>query len=621
MPKSQPGLSKCSRWIPWSLLLLVLPYGWLHAADITAATLDRLQADLTFIASDELEGRNSGSPGIRKAAEFIHERFRTLGLQTDAFNGTPFQDFSIPGEAQVGPAERNALVFGGIEFINPPAFGDNYTPVSLGNNGSFAGPVVFVGYGITAPELGYDDYEGLDVTGKVVVVLRKEPGQGNANSKFGGSGRSRHAFFSTKESNAALHKAAALILVNDSATVDNSGNDQLPGVAGAGQGQAGEQIPTFYCSRSLISPVIQAGTGSTLKDLEQAIDSELRPMSKELGGIVAHGECFIEQIVTPVRNVVGFLPGRGELANEFVVVGAHYDHVGMGGGSGSLAAGTIAVHNGADDNGSGTVAMLEIARRMSADESNSRRSLIFIAFTGEEKGLLGSKHYVRNPRWPLENTVAMLNLDMVGRLRDDSLTVYGTGTAENFRSMLREANASIGFEISEQPEGFGPSDHSSFYGESVPVLHFFTGLHNEYHRPNDDVELVNFEGLSRIVTLVTDLTARIATDVARPKFLKVEGVARINGRGNRRPRRRAVMGVELAQEERGVSVVSLTLGAAADQAGIKLGDVIFKVEDSDILDIVSLQSMLASKRPGDSVRVTVRRENEILEFDVLLGSG
>ena len=580
----------------------------------------RLQEDLTYLSSDELEGRDSGSAGIKLASEFIVNRFNELGIQTDKFDGTPFQSFSLPGPATIGPAANNYLTFSNGLSLK---LEEQFNPLALGSNGDFEGEVVFAGYGITATDLDYDDYADVDVEGKVVIVLRKEPQQNDKDSKFNGTENSQYAFFSSKELNAALHKAAALIMVNDSKSIALEG-DQLISVAAGGSSISNTQLPTFYCSRGPIDALVKEGTGKSLATLEEEIDSDASPRSQILQGITAKGEALIEDSRVPVRNVIGFLPGRGNLAEEYVVVGAHYDHVGMG-GRGSLAPGTIAIHNGADDNGSGTTTMLEVARRMSSDESEDRRSLIFMAFTAEEKGLLGSQHYVRNPRWPLEDTVAMINMDMVGRLNEsETLTVYGTGTAKEFDSLIDRLNEKTRFNLVKDPAGYGPSDHQSFYEQKIPVFHFFTGLHNQYHRPSDDVELVNFEGMARIAQMVTDTVQEIATNPNRPTYVKTNKQADVGStlRTRNRPRpRRAIIGIQLEVGDDLVQAGAITVGGPAEKAGMMPGDVIVKIGDASIDSVQELRTEMRGKKPGEKVSIEVRRGEETKVLEIELGQG
>ncbi len=543
----------------------------------------RIGADVKYLASDELAGRGVGTDGIVAASEFIARRFSDLGLQTNFFDGTAFQRFAIKGATQVGATSNNFLIVENMPnggSLTKFQLAKDFNPLALGANGGFSGTAVFAGYGITANEYKYDDYANVDVAGKVVIVLRKEPQQKDSNSKFAGTRNSDHAPFTKKVLNAATHKAAALIVVNDSLTVASyvadltkkfdeanarletlarsapskdssdtqqkqwkdqvqnqtleveslrqrlSGNpDLILSVNEAGTALSNKQVPTLFCSRAVIDPLLLATIGKSLAQLEQEIDQDLQPRSNELQGIKFNGEVLLQSSQTPVQNVIGFLPGVGELASEYVVVGAHYDHVGMG-GMGSLAPGTIAVHNGADDNASGTAAMLEIARQCAALPQTPRRSLIFMAFTAEESGLLGSKHYVRNPRWPLEKTVAMVNLDMVGRLTKNELSVYGTGTSPGFAELIDKLNAPYQYKIIKESSGRGPSDHTSFYEQRIPVLHFFTGLHDDYHRPGDDFEKINLPELAQIAKMVADVTQFFISQSARPEYQSTSGSAR-----------------------------------------------------------------------------------------------
>lgn len=583
--------------------------------DGRASAVARLSADLKYLSSDELAGRGVGSEGIDQAGEFIAERFQSLGLRTDSFDGSPFQDFTIPGPSELGLKENNRLKISGVPGLDDLKLGEDFTAVSLGSNGSFSGELVFAGYGITAPNLQYDDYAGLDVAGKVVVVLRKEPGQNDPNSKFDGIKPSQFVFYSTKELNAVYHQAAAMILVNDRVSSPTMVGETLPNVADAGKAATGEQIPTLFCTRSVVDRILRATTDTDLAALEAAIDQTGSPASRLLNGARAEGQTEIVESQVPVRNVVGFLPGAGDLASQTMVIGAHYDHVGMG-GVGSLAPGTIEVHNGADDNASGTTALLEVARRLSQFNAEPRRSIIFIAFTGEESGLLGSKYYCRNPRWPLEETVAMLNMDMVGRLAGNLLTVYGTGTAQEFDDLVDRTAPTAGLAIDKQPAGFGPSDHSSFYELGIPVFHFFTGLHNDYHRPSDDFDKVNIQGMSKVVDLVVSIAQEISTFDIRPTLIKSSAVAHI-GRGQP-AQRKVVLGVRLDAASTDAVIAEVLPGSAASKAGMHSGDRVVQLANIPIDSIESLQAALAKQKPGEKVKVLVHRNGAELELDVEL---
>jgi hypothetical protein len=458
--------------------------------------------------------------------------------------------------------------------------------------------------------LNYDDYANIDVRGKVVIVLRKEPQANDPKSPFDGTEPSQHALFTTKEINAAKHGAAAMILVNDASSEAASPNSLLP--LSSGGGLIKDQIPTLFMKRSILQEWLKTA-GRSLKEIESTIDRELKPQSFVLPGFRAKGSVAIERTKLRSINVLGLLPGQGALANQYVVVGAHFDHVGMG-GAGSLAPGTIAVHNGADDNASGTVSLLECARRLAGiakeNPTRDRRNILFITFSGEERGLLGSIYYVNHPRFELEQTVAMLNMDMVGRLTNNELTVYGTGTAKEFDGMLDTMNSKLAFNIQRMPEGLGPSDHESFFRKDIPVLHFFTGLHDDYHRPSDDFDKINFEGMERIARMVTDLTDRIATDANRPSFIKVTG--RANPQSNRA--RTVRLGVRL----NGMVVDRVLPRSLAEKAGIQAGDTLIAVNSQEISSRSELDTSLRKSKKGDELAIGVLRGNEKVTLKVVL---
>ena len=590
---------------------------------VSNAAEGRLLEDLKYLASDELQGRAAETPGLKLGAEFIAQRWQALGLKTDFFDGRPFQEFSLPGSPDLGDPNLNALSITKpsgehVELVR----GEKFQPQFLGKNGSFQGGLVFVGYGITAAEddLKYDDFEGLDVQGKVVIVIRKEPQQNAPKSPFDGTSPSQYALFNAKEVNAAKHGVAALILVNDFVSEQASPDTLLP-IAGGGMGVR-EQVPTLFVQRAVVEKWIME-VGKSLEEIESQIDQDLKPRSFELTGWTASGSVDLENKKLPSMNVVGMLPGQGNLINEYVVIGAHFDHVGMG-GAGSLAPGTIAVHNGADDNASGTVCLLETARRLveisKADSpERARRNVVFIGFSGEERGLLGSDYYVKHPRFELENTVAMLNLDMVGRLTNNDLTIYGTGTAIEFNSMINRANEKLAFTVTRSPEGMGPSDHQSFFQKNIPVLHFFTGLHNDYHRPSDDFDKINLNGIDRISDMVTELAHRITVDPSKPSFVKVSGraIPRAPSSTPSAPKR-IRLGLRLNMEAEGVLVDRVMPSGVAKKAGILTGDRILKINENETTSRAELDRILQLYKSGDSVVVTVQRESEKIELKVEL---
>jgi hypothetical protein len=660
-----------------ALLLVALSGSYfLQAIERNAAeSQSRLKEAVGFLSSDELEGRGVGTEGLNKAAEYLAGEFKKLGLKTELYDGTPFQKFEVTVSTELGPKEQNVLTLAGPEKITLK-MGDEFTPLAVGGSGKLDTELVFVGYGITAKDLDYDEYAGLDVKGKVVVMIRKEPQQKDPKSKFDGEKPSRHAPFMQKISNANGHGAAAVIFVNDGLELQTALeqtekikkeaegklaeenkkfaelkeptdeqkskheeavkklNDRIAELVkeaakdpdhvlhfqGAGPDSQQRKMPVLFVKRSIIDGIVKKSLGKSLDEIETAIDADLKPQSAVLTGWKAVGEANVVQKKAEVKNVIAVLEGEGPHADETIVVGAHYDHVGFGGqGSGSLAPWTHEVHNGADDNASGTATLLEVARQIATSGKKPQRRIVFMAFTGEERGLLGSAHYTKEPRFPLDNTVAMYNLDMVGRLADNKLIVYGTGTAKEFDPLVDELGKKYEFKITKQPGGFGPSDHSSFYAKKIPVLHLFTGTHSDYHRPSDDSPKLNIEGMQRIADFLSDIVSKTDAAESRPAYLeikKVEGIGSSSGPEGDRPYLGSIP--DFAANDEGLAITGVSPGSPAEKAGMKGGDIIIKLGDSKISGIEDLQSSLFKYKIGETIKVIVKRDGKEVTLDVTL---
>ncbi len=317
-----------------------------------------------------------------------------------------------------------------------------------------------------------------------------------------------------------------------------------------------------------------------------------------------------------VANVVGILPGRGALRNQTIVVGAHYDHLGYG-GFGSLDPDSVhVVHNGADDNASGTAALIEVAQLLQPRSEANARSVVFVAFTAEESGLIGSDYYVKNPVMPNDSTFAMINMDMVGYLKDDRLTAFGAETAEEFTALLDSVNGPYGFQIAASGDGYGRSDQQSFFVEKIPVLHFFTGTHENYHRTTDDVDHINAEGAARVASLVADMTWNLATREVPLSFVDAEPPQMTTGGGYG-----AYLGTipDMSESPGGVRLTGVRAGGPAETAGIQGGDIIIEIGDYEVADLYAMTEVLQKFKPGDTVTIRVRRGDEVLELEATFG--
>ncbi|HEX9615043.1 MAG TPA: M28 family peptidase, partial [Bacteroidota bacterium] len=470
-----------------------------------AISPEELREHIKHLASDELQGREVGSPGADAAAEYIAADFRRSGLQPLGDNGTFFQTFEFVAGVELGKENSASIASdGSAEHLSP---GKDFRPLGFSASGSWSGGMVFAGYGISLPDKGYDDYANLDVAGKAVIVLRFHPDGDNPHSEFTAVSGMRYKANKAKELG-----AAALILVTGPS--DGENDVLMPLAYDQSVGNAG--IPAVSMTRKTVDALL-SGTGKSVKSFQDEPNSKKKPGSFAIPNRELHLTVTLDEVRKKSSNVAGFLPGSDDaLKEQTVILGAHYDHLGMGGqGSGSLSPDTIAIHNGADDNASGTAGLLELAEYFGARREQLKRGMLFLAFTGEERGLLGSAYYVKNPVLPLEKSIAMINMDMIGRPQNGKLIVYGMGTSPGFEALVRKHNADSTLDLKLLPDGFGPSDHSSFYGSKIPIFHFFTDLHSDYHKPSDDWNTINYDGMDKVVGVIAAVSADLNSQPER----------------------------------------------------------------------------------------------------------
>ncbi len=593
-------------WRVWTVMaLIVAASGNLVAAE-DAASEARMRKDIFFLASDECEGRGVTTKGINLAADYIVAEFKKAGLKPAGPDGSYFQPFPITGTSE--PGSPNTLVLTGpLGQRITLKEGQQFAPLAFSQSAQIHGAaLVFAGYGVTAKEPNYDDFQGLDMTGKVVVLLRKTPRPDSKEAPFAGPDTAEYAALDTKMVNAEQHHAAGVILVNDAATArDRDTLIAFQYLARAG----GYSLPAIHLRRSVFDTILQSSVGMPLTNLEQEIDRTLKPHSGPLPGWSVDMQVTIKRSTIPAKNIVGVLEGEGPHAQETVVIGAHYDHLGWG-ESGSLARPRVhAIHHGADDNGSGTTTLMELARRLAQVPHRDRR-LVFIAFSGEERGLLGSAYYCKHPLFPLANTVAMVNLDMVGRLRPDKetgkdkLQVHGIGTAKNFNSLIDDLNDNFNFQLQKVASGFGPSDHASFYARSIPVLFFFTGDHPDYHRPSDTADKINIPGMHRVADLVEQVMLRLDRAPQRPEFVKVSAPRYMGG-----PRgpRLGFMPAYGDDDGKGVLIDGVMEGGPAAKAGLKEGDRIVEIGGKPVKNLTGYMVVMGRHKRGETIEIAILR--------------
>ena len=583
---------------------------------------DRWLEDVKYLSSDSLKGRGSGSPELTQAANYIADQFKKIGLEP--LQGTYFQPFEAVVGAEMG--RNNELALAGASRRSY-RLREDFLPLSFSAAADKSAGVAFVGYGITAAEYNYDDYAGIDVTGKVVLVLRHEPQEEDEQSVFRGRQITRHAGLVNKAINARNHGAAAMVLVNDPV---NHGNDRLIPF-GRIDGPSDLGIPVLQVKQSVAENWLQSANRD-LDDLQKAIDRDLSNQSFLLpSGVEVRIRTEVEQKKTVLRNVIGFLPGADSaLRDQVMIIGAHYDHLGLG-EEDSLSPNAVGqIHNGADDNASGTAGMMELARFYSQPENRLRHSMLFMGFSGEEVGLLGSAHYVESPLIPPDRTIAMINLDMIGRVSRNRLYVGGVGTSPQFRQWIQEENQPVGFQLDFSDSGYGASDHMSFVRRDIPVLFFFSGLHADYHKPTDTWEKQEPEETTKVLTLVSRVAKRIDATDGRLQFVRVERRDRDHGDAAAAAPAgdpgEAGYGAyfgsipDFGELERGVKFADVREGGPAAQAGLRAGDILMTFDGKEVRSLYDFTYYLRERKPGDEVPVMVVRDGQELRVTVKLGS-
>ena len=587
----------------------------LSAAEATAPHFDAKHyvEHVKFLASGDLKGRGTGTPELEKAAAYIARQFQDAGLQP--LEGKSFlQAFEVTTNAKLG--KNNRFQFTESGHSTTLDSGKQFVPFNFSQGGTFSGNVVFAGYGISAREYNYDDYVHLDVKDKFVLLLRHEPQEFDEKSVFAGKVYTEHSQYFSKVSNAKAHGARGVIFINDVGNHSSDSDELEPFARSAGPSNAG--IP-FVQIKAEIAEKWLTAVGKNLREIQAAIDKDLAPQSFPLdSGLTVAMNVDLRREMRTVHNVVGYLPGE---TAEHIVIGAHYDHLGLGEQFSMAPSMAGTTHPGADDNASGTSGVIELARYFGA-RGKPRRGVVFMAFSGEELGLLGSSYYVNHPRYPIDKAVAMINMDMIGRIRDHKVYVGGLATGSTFKPVMEEMakSSTLKFEFSDAT-GYGSSDHTSFTTKQVPVLFFFSGLHGDYHKPSDTWDKIDGAEAAHLLEFIAQFTQRLASDQIRPQFVQVAAPARPVSAGSSTgsgygPYFGSIP--DFAEPPTGVRFSDIRPGSPAAKAGLKGGDILVGWDDKPIGNLHDFTYALRSKKVGETVKVKVLRDGKPMEVDVTL---
>jgi len=594
-----------------AILFTLLAFTFLSLAAppaISTADPHRYLDDIKALTTPAMEGRGAGSKGLTRAAHLIEKRFKSLGLEPAGTNSY-FQPFTVITGARLKGKNDFAVLTGEQKRELKPK--QDFVPFSFSASGSARGPLVFVGYGISADEFHYDDYAGIDVKDKIVVVLRYEPP--SFGVKGGNHGMTQHSQLVTKAINARNHGAKALVLVNGKL---GDGEEDLLTRFGSVSGPENAGI-VFLQVKNAVAEGWLKEAGKSLAELQEQINASSKPASFALPeNQTAALSVSIETTRATVNNVLAYLPGK---TDEYVIIGAHYDHLGRGNFD-SLAPSQIGqIHPGADDNASGTAGVLELARLLAPQKGQLRRGILFASFAGEELGLLGSAAWVKDPTRPLEKAVAMLNMDMIGRIKDQKVYIGGVGTGSTLKAVVDEAQANSGFKIEYSPGGYSSSDHTSFVAKKIPVLFFFSGLHSDYHKPSDTWEKIDPESAARLLGVVGKTGEELADADERPSFIVVaedQPGGRSGGGGGYGPYFGSIP--DFGQVETGVRFSDVKPGSPAAKAGLKAGDILVQFGDKPIKNLYDFTDALRRSKVGDVIEVKVLRDGQPVAASVKL---
>jgi hypothetical protein len=561
-------------------------------------TKDEIIYHIKYLSSEKFQGRRTGDKWCDSAGAYIENEFKFYGLRP--IKDTYRQKYEFTASLKLG--EANFLSFSNSK--EKYILNKDFSPLAFSSSDKVSGKLVFVGYGISYPDSNYDDYKNIDVKDKVLLILDGTLEGKKLKSKFIKFRDNRLKAMIARDKG-----AKAIIIIPES---DPNDQDKIPKVR-FDRSTSNSGIVSLIISRKIAEEILKS-SGENLAVIQDNINNSLNPKSFELNNVIVNIQTEIKEIKGYSFNVLGFIEGNDpKLKDQVIVIGAHYDHLGLG-GEGSLTPEVNAVHGGADDNASGVSGVLELAQALVSEKNKLARSLLFIVFSGEEEGLLGSAYYVKNSLIPLENTITMINMDMIGRLKERKLIINGAGSAKIFGELLKKYNKDSTFILRTTDEGFSPSDNSSFYGKNIPVMMFFTDLHLDYHKPSDTWDKINTEGEKNILDLIKNVVIDLSNQPEKPVFVKAKA----------EPARRDMPGFKVTsgiipqfgEQVEGVPIQGAREGSPAAKAGLKAGDVIIKLGDHTVKSLQDYTYALSEFKPGDKAIIVWKRDGKEMSSEI-----
>ena len=556
---------------------------------------------IRFLADDDRAGRYPGTRQSRDVISYLINNLKTFGVQPGGNNGSYKQTFSLLDSVKLG--KNNSL------SVNkkPLNIEQDYVPLWFSGNATMSNDIVFAGYGfnLVTDSLVWNDYKDLNVEGKWVMVMRHSPERDNPHSIY-----APHADLHKKMIEARDRGAAGILFVSQ---IEDT--TLIPFKYISGYSKSG--IPAIHLSNTVADNILK-NAGTSRRTIQNKMNRLLKPVSFNIPTVTVSASVELKNIYSRAANVVGKIISRNHrYRDEYIIIGAHFDHLGFGGpGSGSLKPDTTAIHNGANDNASGVAGLLELAHKLQSNRQLLKRSILLVGFDAEEKGLLGSKYFIENPTIDKMNIITMINMDMIGKMKDSTAMVGGTGTSPLFEPLLDSLSKISNLNLEYDQAGYGPSDHASFYAEDIPVLFFFTGDYDgHYHLPEDDWGKINSSGEKQILEIIYKAVIELSRNEVRPSFTIAGPKKRPTQRRNQKVKLGIIPYYGGTIEGLKVDKLYNTNGAAA-KAGIRPGDIIKSINRKPIKDIYEYMKRMEEIKPGQSVAIDIKRDGKIIMLTV-----